>query len=685
MKNLLFAALTLGLVLFSITSCSDDTLDSKELETSPLAPDVHYHDGKVCDVDHYMQELLSDPDYKAEYEARMQTYQKFAASVGFEKQLCGSPVVIPVAVHFQGTNGTNIGCLTTLVQQQMTVLNNDFNGTNSDITNWTGNASSTFPGINFGETCVEFVLANTNHPSGYGLADGDLAITLNTTSGDSDSNWSGYLNIFVKNAGGALGYSPLGGSGNGDGVVIDLGAFGTGTTCGNVSAGSPFDLGRTLVHEVGHYLLLDHIWGGGCNQDDGIADTPDQQADNGGCPNIGASSCGSPDLHMNYMDYTNDACMYMFTSGQSTVMENYVSANLGNITGNASNVINGTGGGSGGGGGGSATCDKPSATSTQVLSSTSAKVTWTAMPQASNYQLRYRQLGTTSWTNALTTISEKTITGLTASTTYQYRIRTKCPSGWSGFTAIETFTTSTGSGGGGGGGSTSCDKPGSSSTEYISATKTKVYWEAMPQAIKYIIRYRKVGTNAWTTKSSTVANKTLSALQNGSTYEYKIRTKCPSGWTGFTALETFAQSNSGGGGGGNSNNTLVFELTLDDYGSETSWELVDDNNNIVESGGPFADGNSGQIESETFDIPDGCYTLYVDDSYGDGICCQYGNGSFQLLDNNGAQVGYSNGNFGFYDYIEFCVTNNIVTFQREEKDDKATHLMPKVMATGSKN
>ena len=99
------------------------------------------------------------------------------------------------------------------------------------------------------------------------MNDGDAAVTINQTNGDRANSWSGYINIFVNDADGNLGYSPLGGSGNGDGVVINRDAFGAGNGCTGVSPQSPYDLGRTLTHELGHYLNLDHIWGGGCNQD----------------------------------------------------------------------------------------------------------------------------------------------------------------------------------------------------------------------------------------------------------------------------------------------------------------------------------------------------------------------------------------------------------------------------------
>ena len=121
----------------------------------------------------------------------------------------------------------------------------------------------------------------------------------------------------------------------------------------------------------------------------------------------------------------------------------------------------------------------------------------------------------------------------------------------------------------------------------------------------------------------------------------------------------------------------MFNLTLDDYGSETTWELVDDNNNTLASGGPYANNIAGTVKTETLTMANGCYTLIVDDSYGDGICCTYGNGSFELLDSNGSQIGFSNGNFGTFETMEFCINNNVVTTSRQAKEEKLRDLQPK--------
>jgi PKD repeat protein len=126
-----------------------------------------------------------------------------------------------------------------------------------------------------------------------------------------------YLNIWVcKLTDDMMGYAQLpGGPARTDGVVIDYRNFGIVGT-----ATEPYDLGRTTTHEVGHYLALYHIWGdGGCRVDDEISDTPKSDAPNYECPH-GHQSCGSLDMIENYMDYTDDACMNIFTVGQSERM-----------------------------------------------------------------------------------------------------------------------------------------------------------------------------------------------------------------------------------------------------------------------------------------------------------------------------------------------------------------------------
>ena len=227
-------------------------------------------------------------------------------------------ITIPVVVHVLYNNSTeNISDAQILSQIQ--VLNDDFRRFNADADDTWSQAA---------DAEIEFCMA-TSDPSGN-PTDGILRVPTSvsafgtndemkfTSSGGSNA-WpaSDYLNMWVCDiSGGILGYAQFpGGSSATDGVVCDYQYFGT---VGVATA--PFDGGRTTTHEVGHWLNLRHIWGdGGCGADDFVADTPKSGGANYGC-DVGSSSCGSTDMVQNYMDYSDDACMNLYTIGQKNRM-----------------------------------------------------------------------------------------------------------------------------------------------------------------------------------------------------------------------------------------------------------------------------------------------------------------------------------------------------------------------------
>jgi hypothetical protein len=238
-------------------------------------------------------------------------------------------VTIPVVVHIVHNNGEqNIS--DEQVHSQIAVLNADFTNTNPDGVNIPPHFAHLAASAR-----VRFALATTS-PDGSGTTGITRTLTQVLSWGDDDAvksaaqggedAWDSarYLNLWVcALGGGLLGYAQFpGGPAATDGVVILHSAFGT-----NGTAAPPFHLGRTASHEIGHWLNLHHIWGDdgtGCGGTDLVDDTPNQGGPNFGQPVFPHASCNNGpdgDLFMDYMDYVDDAAMFVFTNDQVTRMQ----------------------------------------------------------------------------------------------------------------------------------------------------------------------------------------------------------------------------------------------------------------------------------------------------------------------------------------------------------------------------
>ncbi len=266
--------------------------------------------------------MQKDPELKQRMEnieaftqQRIQQYQT--------NRIDGSVITIPVVVHVI-YNNANENISDAQIQSQLDVLNEDFRRTNSDANNTWSQAADTEI-----EFCLATVDPNGNATSGitrkssnktsWGTND---AMKKSSQGGVDPWDTSQYLNMWVCNIGsGLLGYAQFpGGSAATDGVVMGPNYFGSSDKGSGFYLSAPFDKGRTTTHEVGHYLNLRHIWGdGACGTDDFVSDTPESDAANYGC-STGHSSCGTTDMVQNYMDYSDDSCMNLFTQGQKNRM-----------------------------------------------------------------------------------------------------------------------------------------------------------------------------------------------------------------------------------------------------------------------------------------------------------------------------------------------------------------------------
>lgn len=287
---------------------------------------------RACSSFAYYEASLKDPAVAARVrlaEQQMIQGEHFPLSSNTRTTAAPAVIRIPVVVHIVYQNALqNIS--DAQIQSQLEVLNQDFRRKNSD----TANTPDAFRPV-ASDVAIEFVLA-TADPQGRpttGIIRKSTSVMswqLNdrikhASTGGSDG-WDSrrYLNIWVGNLDKILGYASFpGGSPENDGIVIAYDAFGT------INVRQPYNLGRTAVHEAGHWLGLKHIWGDASCGDDGVHDTPKQSTYTVGCPTSFRSSCNNGpagDMFMNFMDFTNDACLNLFTEGQKERMRSLFNA-----------------------------------------------------------------------------------------------------------------------------------------------------------------------------------------------------------------------------------------------------------------------------------------------------------------------------------------------------------------------
>jgi hypothetical protein len=299
--------------------------------------------GHRCATDAYTEVLKAkDPAFEERQRAWQLEVQQALAQQGQGQNLRADMVInVPVVFHVV-YNDPSENVSEEALLSQLEVLNADFRRLNAD----TASTPSHFRPF-AADTKIEFCLASVD-PNG----DPTTGITRTQTTmksfGYASDNvkyaekggvaiWDRdqYLNIWVCNINSdILGYAASPGArAQDDGVVIHYASVGAPPANGFKWN---YNLGRTATHEVGHWLGLGHIWGNGssCTDSDGIDDTPNQFAENSGCHEGVKSSCDDTpfgDMYQNYMDYSDDACMNLFTKGQADYMNTVLATSRGSI------------------------------------------------------------------------------------------------------------------------------------------------------------------------------------------------------------------------------------------------------------------------------------------------------------------------------------------------------------------
>lgn len=313
MKKIIFGAIA----LLSIASCTNDNAvqDNQDSTLDPVASAVTKRE---CPSEVIREQALaSDPSLMSRYAEVERSTADFVSRSLTGRVLADGTVEIPVIVNvLYRTSTENIS--DAQIQSQIDVLNADYAAKNADVSK----IPAEFQSVAAGATGISFKLAKINRKSttvrSWNTND---AMKKASTKGIDATDPTHYLNFWVVgDMGGVLGYATFPESAGlwNDGVVVAAKYFGK-------TSAAPYNLGRTATHEVGHYLNLRHIWGDATCATDYVADTPTQQDKNFGTPSYPQMDvCGGVSrsiMFMNYMDYVDDAAMYMFSAGQKARMQ----------------------------------------------------------------------------------------------------------------------------------------------------------------------------------------------------------------------------------------------------------------------------------------------------------------------------------------------------------------------------
>ncbi len=300
MKKAIYSALAFAVML---VSC--EKIESIEETDASIDEPVLLLAKDQCGTMGVLEESLAKDPALALNMQEVEAHTKRVLSEGLSSRLLADgSIEIPVVVHvIYRTNAENIPL--SQIEDQITALNEDFNLNNPGRNTIPSEFAAVESDINI-SFVLQQVIRTYNRKRSWRPDDSMKSVSPVV-------NPEEYLNMWVVNnmpyrGGNILGYAQFpGGNRATDGIVMDRRFVGN----------TQYSTGRTATHEVGHWLNLRHIWGdGGCGASDFVDDTPDADGPSRGCPSYPTVSCGTNDMTMNFMDYSDDPCLNMFTEGQ---------------------------------------------------------------------------------------------------------------------------------------------------------------------------------------------------------------------------------------------------------------------------------------------------------------------------------------------------------------------------------
>lgn len=277
----------IAIALFAFDFVTNAQRSRTEADSDVKVPIVRGE--RFCATDHNPERIAA---------AEADFAQRLDAKEGDTSSVTGGVINVYFHVIRRGTGVSNGDITTTMINNQMSVLNNAY-------ASW---------GWSFNLVTVTRTTNSTWFTGCYGSSESAMKNSLRQGTADD-------LNIYsCSPSGGILGYATFPSSYTSapklDGVVLLYSSVPGGTA-------APYNLGDTGTHEVGHWMGLYHTFQGGCTgSGDFVSDTPAESSPAFGCP-TGRNTCSTAgvDPITNFMDYTDDSCMFQFTTGQDSRMD----------------------------------------------------------------------------------------------------------------------------------------------------------------------------------------------------------------------------------------------------------------------------------------------------------------------------------------------------------------------------